>query len=266
MARFTLTELAALRGRGEKLVMLTCYDASFAALCDEAGVELLLVGDSLGMVVLGHESTLPVTMDEMLHHARAVGRRRKDALLVADLPWLSYHLGARDAIVNAARFVREARVDAVKLEGGSKRIEVVRALVDAEIPVMGHLGLTPQSVLAMGGYKVQGRGSEQADTLAADARALVEAGVFSLVLEGVPQALAARITSEVPVPTIGIGAGPSCDGQVLVVHDLLGMLPGPVPKFVRRYADLQGTASEAIRRWATDVRAGSFPGAEETYS
>jgi 3-methyl-2-oxobutanoate hydroxymethyltransferase len=261
----TVPAFRARKGAGPPLVVLTAYDAATAAWGEAAGVDALLVGDSLGMVVLGHGSTLPVTMDEMLHHARAVGRVRKEALLVADLPWLSYHLGARDAIVNAARFVREAGADAVKLEGGAKRLEVVRALVDAEIPVMGHLGLTPQSVLAMGGYKVQGRGRDQADVLAADARALAEAGVFSIVLEGVPAGLAARITSEIPVPTVGIGAGKGCDGQVLVVHDLLGMLPGPVPKFVRRYADLHGAATDAIKRWAEDVRKGSFPGAAETY-
>src|SRR5262245_61525839 len=261
----TVPAFRARKGAGPPLVVLTAYDAATAAWGEAAGVDALLVGDSLGMVVLGHDSTLPVTMDDMLHHARAVGRRRRDALLIVDLPWLSYHLGPRDAIANAARFVREAGADAVKLEGGAKRLEVVRALVDAEIPVMGHLGLTPQSVLAMGGYKVQGRGREQADALAADARALADAGIFSLVLEGVPAGLAARITTEVPVPTIGIGAGKGCDGQVLVVHDLLGMLPGPVPKFVRRYADLHGTASEAIKRWAADVRSGAFPADVETY-
>jgi 3-methyl-2-oxobutanoate hydroxymethyltransferase len=261
----TVPAFRARKGAGAPLVVLTAYDAATAAWGEAAGVDALLVGDSLCMVVLGHDSTLPVTMDDMLHHARAVGRRRKDALLVADLPWLSYHLGSRDAIGNAARFVREAGADAVKLEGGAKRLEVVRALVDAEIPVMGHLGLTPQSVLAMGGYKVQGRGKEQADALAADARALADAGVFSIVLEGVPAGLAARITKEIPVPTIGIGAGAGCDGQVLVVHDLLGMLPGPVPKFVRRYADLHGAATDAIKRWADDVRKGAFPGAAETY-
>ena len=261
----TVPAFRARKGSGSPLVVLTAYDAATAAWGEAAGVDALLVGDSLGMVVLGHDSTLPVTMDDMLHHARAVGRRRKDALLVVDLPWLSYHLGARDAVANAARFVREAGADAVKLEGGAKRLEVVRALVDAEIPVMGHLGLTPQSVLAMGGYKVQGRAKEQADELVADAKALTEAGIFSIVLEGVPSALAQRVTSEIAVPTIGIGAGKSCDGQVLVVHDLLGMLPGAVPKFVRRYADLHATASEAIRRWAEDVRSGAFPASAETY-
>ena len=261
----TVPAFRARKGSGPPLVVLTAYDAATASWGEAAGVDALLVGDSLGMVVLGYDSTLPVTMEEMLHHARAVGRRRKNALLVADLPWLSYHLGPRDAVVNAARFVREAGADAVKLEGGAKRLDAVRALVDAEIPVMGHLGLTPQSVLAMGGYRVQGRGSEQAEVLAADARALTDAGVFSIVLEGVPAGLAARITSEIGVPTIGIGAGKGCDGQVLVVHDLLGMLPGAVPKFVRRYAGLHETAVEAVRRWAEDVRSGAFPADAETY-
>jgi 3-methyl-2-oxobutanoate hydroxymethyltransferase len=181
------------------------------------------------------------------------------------MPWLSYHMGARDAVANAARFVREARADAVKLEGGRKRLDVVRAILDAEIPVMGHLGLTPQSVLQMGGYKVQGRARDAADALVADAEALAAAGVFSIVLEGIPAELAARVTAAVLVPTIGIGAGPSCDGQVLVIHDMLGMLPGPVPKFVRRYADLHAASTEAIKRWAEDVRGKTFPSSEESY-
>jgi len=223
------------------------------------------VGDSLGMVVLGYDSTLPVTMEEMLHHARAVGRTRKRALMIVDMPWLSYHLGAIDAVRNAARFVRECGADAVKVEGGSKRIAVIEALLDAEIPVMGHLGLTPQSVLRMGGYKVQGRREEEAERMIEDARGLASAGVFAVVLEGVPSRLAATITSAVEVPTIGIGAGSKCDGQVLVVHDVLGMLPGPVPKFVRRYARVHDECSEAVRRWADDVRSGEFPSERETY-
>lgn len=248
------------------LVVLTAYDRATALLGEAAGVDCLLVGDSLGMVVLGYDTTLPVTMDEMLHHARAVGRARSGALLVADMPWMSYHLGEVDAVRNAARFVREAGADAVKLEGGSVRLPAVRALVDAEIPVMGHLGLTPQSLLRMGGYRVQGRGAGEADALVRQARELEEAGVFSLVLEGIPAAVAARITAEVSVPTIGIGAGPSCDGQVLVVHDLLGMLPGSVPKFVRRYATVFDDQVAAARSWAADVRARRFPAEAETYA
>jgi 3-methyl-2-oxobutanoate hydroxymethyltransferase len=262
----TVPEFRARKGSGPPLVVLTAYDVATAAAAEAGGVDCLLVGDSLGNVVLGYDSTLPVTMHDMLRHARAVGRTRTRALLVADMPWLSYHLGAREAVRNAARFVREAGVDAVKLEGGSGRLAVIRAILDAEIPVMGHIGLTPQSVLRMGGYRVQGKRQEDAERLAEDARALAEAGVFSIVLEGVPGALAERITAEVDVPTIGIGAGPACDGQVLVFHDLLGLLPGSVPKFVRRYADLHGVQAEAIRRWAEDVRSGSFPSELETYA
>jgi 3-methyl-2-oxobutanoate hydroxymethyltransferase len=244
---------------------LTAYDVATAAAAEAGGVDCLLVGDSLGNVVLGYQSTLPVTMEDMLHHARAVGRARNRSLLVADMPWLSYHLGADDAVRSAARFVREAGVDAVKLEGGARRAPAIRAILDAEIPVMGHLGLTPQSVLRMGGYRVQGREAAEAEALVRDARAIVDAGVFSIVLEGIPASLAARITSEVDVPTIGIGAGSGCDGQVLVIHDLLGMLPGPVPRFVRRYASLHDSAVESIRRWAEDVRAGRFPSEDESY-
>lgn len=261
----TVPAFRARKGSGQPLVVLTAYDAMTAAAAEGAGVDALLVGDSLGMVELGYESTLPVTMDDMLHHAKAVGRRRREALLIVDMPWLSYHTGPRDAVTNAARFVREAGADAVKIEGGRKRLEALHALLDAEIPVMGHLGLTPQSVLAMGGYKVQGRAQDAADALIDDAKALASAGVFSIVLEGIPTELAARITAAVDVPTIGIGAGAHCDGQVLVIHDMLGMLPGSVPKFVRRYADLHGVATEAVRRWAADVRSGTFPSSKETY-
>ncbi len=253
------------RETGPALVVLTAYDAPTARLAEDGGADALLVGDSLAMVLLGHPNTLRVTMEEMLHHARAVGRVRRRALLVADMPWLSYHLGVRDAVRNAARFVREAGADAVKIEGGSKRLPVIRALLDAEIPVMGHLGLTPQSVLAMGGYRVQGKRPEEAERLVEEARCLAAAGVFAIVLEGIPAGLAGRIRREVPVPTIGIGAGPDCDGQVLVIHDLLGLLPGPVPKFVRRYARLHEAGVEAVRRWSEDVRRGLFPGEHECY-
>ena len=261
----TVPAFRARKGSGTPLVVLTAYDAMTTAAAEAAGVDALLVGDSLGMVELGYDSTLPVTMEDMVHHAKAVGRRRREALLIVDMPWLSYHVGTSAAVENAARFVREAGADAVKIEGGRKRLEVLRALLDAEIPVMGHLGLTPQSVLTMGGYKVQGRAKDDADALVEDALAIAEAGVFSIVLEGIPSALAARVSAAVAVPTIGIGAGPSCDGQVLVIHDMLGMLPGPVPKFVRRYADLHATSTEAIRRWAEDVRAKTFPSSDETY-
>ncbi len=264
-ARMTVPLFKGRTREGERLVVLTAYDAATATAAEAGGVDCLLVGDSLGNVVLGLDSTLPVTMNDMLHHARAVGRVRQRARRVVDLPWLSYHLGAEDAVRNAARFVREAGVDAVKLEGGRRRLPAVRAILDAEIPVMGHLGLTPQSVLRFGGYKVQGRDEEDARALVEDAKALAAAGVFSIVLEGIPGALAARITAEVDVPTIGIGAGPSCDAQVLVIHDLLGMLPGPAPKFVRRYASIHEEQVRAIRRWAEDVRRGAYPAEAETY-
>ncbi|HEX5044775.1 MAG TPA: 3-methyl-2-oxobutanoate hydroxymethyltransferase [Candidatus Polarisedimenticolaceae bacterium] len=247
------------------LVVLTAYDAATTAAAEAGGVDALLVGDSLGMVVLGYESTLPVTLEDVLHHACAVGRTRKRALLIADMPWLSYHLSPEDAVRNAARFVREAGADAVKIEGGRNRLPVLHALRNAEIPVMGHLGLTPQSVLRFGGYRVQGRSEEAAKELLDDARALEEAGAFSLVLEGMPVAVAAAITEAVGIPTIGIGAGPECDGQVLVVHDLLGMLPGGVPRFVRRYDDSHARQAEAVRRWAEDVRGGRFPSENEVY-
>lgn len=262
----TVPAFKARKGARPPLVVLTAYDAATAAAAEAGGVDALLVGDSLGMVVLGHASTLEVTMDDMIRHTRAVATRRTEALLIGDMPWLSYHLGRDEAVANAARFVRDGRADAVKLEGGRKRLDAIRAILDAEIPVMGHLGLTPQSVLRMGGYKVQGRAAAEADALVADAQALEEAGVFSIVLEGIPGDLAARVTEAVTVPTIGIGAGSRCDGQVLVVHDLLGMLPGPVPKFVRAYMDFHGDAGRAIAAWAGEVRSGAFPSERETYS
>ena len=246
------------------LVMVTAYDAPTARLADAADVDLLLVGDSLAMVVLGYDDTLSVTVDDMVHHTAAVGRTAPRALVVADLPWMSYHVSVEDTVRNAARLVR-AGATAVKLEGGAKRLPMVRALVDAEIPVMGHLGLTPQSVHALGGFKVQGRRPEAADALVEDALALVDAGVFAIVLEAVPAAVARRVTEAVPVPTIGIGAGPACDGQVLVLHDLLGLEDRVLPRFVRRYASLRADGTEAVAAFAADVRSGAFPGPDETY-
>lgn len=264
--RMTVPAFCRRKGSGPPLVMLTAYDAVSAEVAEAGGVDALLVGDSLANVLLGYESTLPVRMEEMLHHTRAVGRVRRRALLIGDMPWMSYHLGPRDAVANAARFVREAGADAVKLEGGAKRVEVIRAILDAEIPVMGHVGLTPQSVLGMGGYRVQGRDDETAGALLRDAEAIAAAGVFGMVLEGIPGELAARITAAVDVPTIGIGAGSTCDGQVLVYHDLLGMTAGGSPKFVRRYAEIREQQVEAIKRWANDVREKAFPSEGETYS
>ncbi len=263
-ARITVPDLRARKG-GEPIVMLTAYDAPTARLVDAAGADVILVGDSLGMVVLGHENTLGVDLDDMVRHTAAVARTHPRALIVADMPYLTYHTGPRDAVLAAGRLVREAGAEAVKLEGGARRVPVIEALIDAEIPVMGHLGLTPQSLHMMGGFRVQARAVEAVERLLEDARALAVAGVFSLVLEGVPADVARLVTAEVPVPTIGIGAGAGCDGQVLVLHDVLGLTDGPAPRFVRRYADLQSVAVEALRRFAEDVRSGAFPAREESY-
>ncbi|HEX9530617.1 MAG TPA: 3-methyl-2-oxobutanoate hydroxymethyltransferase [Acidimicrobiales bacterium] len=246
------------------LVMVTAYDAPGARMADEAGVDLILVGDSVAMVVLGYDDTLQVTIDDLVHHTAAVARAKPRPLVVADLPWLSYHLDAADTVRNAARLIR-AGAAAVKLEGGTKRTPMVGALLDAEIPVMGHLGLTPQSVHAMGGFKVQGKERAAAEALVADAVALAEAGCFSIVLECVPDAVARLVTDAVAVPTIGIGAGPSCDGQVLVLHDVLGLEDRIAPKFVRRYAQLKADGVAALAAYAADVRAGRFPSDAESY-
>ncbi|MDP9070534.1 MAG: 3-methyl-2-oxobutanoate hydroxymethyltransferase [Actinomycetota bacterium] len=251
-------------GDGQPLVMVTAYDAPGARIADEAGVDLILVGDSLGMVVLGHHDTLQVTMDDMVRHTAAVSRAQPRALVVADLPWLSYHLGTEDTVRNGARLVR-AGAQAVKLEGGAKRARAVAALADAEIPVVGHLGLTPQSIHAMGGYQVQATDPAAAEALLDDALALWRAGCFAIVVEGVPAAVARTVTEAVSVPTIGIGAGPWCDGQVLVFHDLLGLEDRRAPRFVRRYASLKADAVGAVSAFAADVRAGRFPSEEESY-
>lgn len=246
------------------VVMVTAYDAPGARIAEAAGVDVLLVGDSVAMVVLGHDSTLAVTVDDMVHHTAAVARADTRCLVVADMPWMSYHVSAEDTVRNAAALVR-AGAQAVKLEGGSKRIPMVRSIVDAEIPVMGHLGLTPQSVNAFGGFKVQARQTEPARQLVDDAVALQEAGCFALVLEGIPIEVAAVVTGAVDIPTVGIGAGPHCDGQVLVFHDLLGFEDRITPKFVRRYAELKADAVTAMSSWADDVRRGSFPSDAESY-
>jgi 3-methyl-2-oxobutanoate hydroxymethyltransferase len=248
----------------DPLVMVTAYDAPGARIADEAGVDLILVGDSLAMVVLGYDDTLQVTIDDMAHHTAAVARAKPRPLIVGDMPWMSYHVSAEETVRNAARLIT-AGAQAVKLEGGRKRTPMVEAIVDAEIPVMGHIGLTPQSVHAMGGFKVQGRQVEAAKALVDDAKALVDAGVFSIVLEGVPDAVARMVTDSVPVPTIGIGAGKWCDGQVLVLHDLLGLEDRIVPKFVRRYADVKAVSVEAVAAYADDVRTGRFPSPDESY-
>ena len=252
------------RKGGSPLVMITAYDAPGARMADEGGVDLILVGDSVAMVVLGYDTTLEVTVDDIAHHTAAVARAKPKAMIVGDLPWMSYHLSVEDSVRNAAALVR-AGAAAVKLEGGRKRLPMVRSILDAEIPVMGHIGLTPQSVNVMGGFKVQGKTEEAAQVLVDDAVALAEAGCFSLVLEGVPSETARLVTEAVPITTIGIGAGPHCDGQVLVFHDLLGIEERVLPKFVRRYATLKADAVDAIARYAEDVRGGHFPSPEESY-
>jgi 3-methyl-2-oxobutanoate hydroxymethyltransferase len=262
--RLTVPDFRRRKGQAP-LVVITAYDVPSTRVAEEGGVDAILIGDSLGNVLLGYDSTLPVTLDEMIHHSRAVSRARRRALLIGDMPWMTYHVSPEDALRNAARFVREGGVDAIKLEGGAKRVPAIRAILDAEIPVMGHLGLTPQSLLQMGGYKVQGREEAAAEALVEDARALEQAGVFAIVLEGVPERVAGRITESVAVPTIGIGAGAACDGQVLVFHDVLGMLPDESPRFVRRYAEIFEQQSDAIQRWASDVRDRAFPSDKETY-
>ncbi len=244
--------------------MVTAYDAPGARMTDAAGVDIILVGDSLAMVVLGYDDTLSVTIDDMAYHTKAVARTEPNALVVTDMPWLSYHTGVRDAVRNAAKLVR-AGAEAVKLEGGANRVEVIRALVDAEIPVMGHLGLTPQSVHAFGGFSVQAKTREGAKRLLDEALEIEQAGVFSVVLEAVPQAVAAKATELLKVPTIGIGAGPNCDGQVLVFHDLLGLTFGHKPKFVRRYGSLGEVGIKALEGYVHDVKMRSFPTAEEGY-
>ena len=248
----------------DPLVMLTAYDAPGARMVDQAGVDLILVGDSVAMVVLGYDDTLQVTVADIAHHTAAVARTRPEALIVADMPWMSYHVSVEETVRNAAVLIR-AGAQAVKLEGGRRRLPMIEALVAAEVPVMGHIGLTPQSMHAMGGFKVQGRDAQAALGLVDDAKELAHAGCFAIVLEGVPDRVAARVTRTVDVPTIGIGAGPDCDGQVLVFHDVLGLEHRVVPKFVRRYADLHTEGVVALRHFADDVRSGAFPTVDESY-
>ncbi|HMD38150.1 MAG TPA: 3-methyl-2-oxobutanoate hydroxymethyltransferase [Candidatus Acidoferrum sp.] len=249
----------------QKITCLTAYDYPTARLLDEAGVDVLLVGDSLGMVVLGYDSTLPVTIDEMLHHTRAVRRGTRRALVVSDMPYGSYHADTAESLRNAVRFVKEAGAEAVKVEGGERRLELIVRLTEAEIPVMGHVGLTPQSVNALGGYRVQGKTVDAAEQLLRDARAVEAAGAFAVVLEAVPRELAAQITRELRIPTIGIGAGPDCDGQILVIHDLVGLTFGKTPKFARKYADIGKMIAKAVREYCDDVRGGMFPTDGESY-
>ncbi len=263
--KVTTATLLDLKANHQPITCLTAYDYASARLVDEAGIDIILVGDSLAQVMLGYENTLPVTMDEMLHHTRAVKRGVRRALLVGDMPYSSYHITCKEALITAARFIKEAGAEAVKIEGGAKRYELVRKVVDAEIPVMGHIGLTPQSVHMMGGYKVQGKTLAAIEQLMKDATALDHAGVFAIVLEGIPREVAAMITAEVSVPTIGIGAGPDCDGQVLVFHDLLGLTFTPPAKFVRRYADAGSLIRQALAAYKQDVENGSYPADNESY-
>ncbi|HEV3419709.1 MAG TPA: 3-methyl-2-oxobutanoate hydroxymethyltransferase [Candidatus Acidoferrum sp.] len=257
--------LAADSPNKKKITCLTAYDYPTARLVDEAGVDVVLVGDSMAMVVLGYESTLPLTMEESLHHSKAVRRGVQRALVVADMPFGTYQGDVNEALKNAVRFVKEAGAEAVKVEGGERRLEVIARLTEAEIPVMGHVGLTPQSVHAMGGYRVQGKTAGGAEQLLRDARAVEAAGAFAIVLEGIPRELAAEITRSVRIPTIGIGAGPDCDGQILVLHDLLGLTFQEPPKFARRYANVSEVISHAVREYCADVQGGSFPSDAESY-
>ena len=249
----------------EAITCLTAYDYASARLVDEAGIDIVLVGDSLAMTMLGYDNTLSVTVDEMLHHAKAVRRGVKNAFLVVDMPYGSYHLSADEAVRNAARFVKEAGAEAVKVEGGEKRADLIRQIIDAEIPVAGHIGLTPQSVNVMGGYKVQGKSLSAIEQLMRDAVALDRAGVACIYLEGIPREVAAMITAEVQTPTIGIGAGPECDGQVLVFHDILNLTFGPPAKFVRRYADAAAMISDAVQSFRADVVSRQYPADNESY-
>jgi 3-methyl-2-oxobutanoate hydroxymethyltransferase len=263
ITKVTMPALVEMKRQGKPISALTAYDYSTSRLADEAGIDLILVGDSLAMVVLGHENTLAVTVDEMLHHTRAVRRAVRRALVVADMPFGSYHGTVAEGLANAIRFVKEAGAEAVKIEG--PRIDLVRALTEAQIPVIGHLGLTPQSVHRMGGYRVQARTAETVLQLKADAHALADAGAGAIVLEGVPREVAAAITAELPISTIGIGAGPDCDGQILVFHDMLGLTFAPPAKFVRQYADIGILIRSAIEHYREDVEHRAFPSDEESY-
>ncbi len=264
--RTSIADIKALKQKGEKFAMLTAYDYSTAKIIDEAGIPLVLVGDSLGMVVLGYESTIPVTMEEMLHHTRAVVRGSKKALVVGDMPFMTYHVSVAEALRNAGRFIQEGGAQAVKLEGGERMAETVRRIVECGIPVMGHIGLTPQSIHQLGGYKAQGRTPETATQLIKDAQALEQAGAFAMVLESVPFALARLITQRVSIPTIGIGAGPDCDGQVQVVNDMLGLFPDFVPRHAKQYAHLGDIIRQAVTDYAAEVKAGAFPTEKHSYA
>jgi len=265
MPKTTVQDFLRMKSEGKKITMLTAYDYPFAQIVDEAGIDGILVGDSLGMVVQGLENTLPVTMDEMIYHTRMVSRAVKNALVIGDMPFMSYQAGVGEAVKNAGRFLKEAGASAVKLEGGVEVAEQVSAMAKSDIPVMAHIGLTPQSIHRMGGYKVQGKTDEAAKRMIEEAHAMEDAGAFSLLLEAIPMGLAKRITGGLSIPTIGIGAGPYCDGQVLVLHDVIGMFERFVPKFVRRYANVREDALRAVREYKEDVEKGEFPSTRESF-
>jgi len=264
--RITIDQIKAMKQRGEKIAMLTAYDYSTAKIVDEVGIPLILVGDSLGMVVLGYESTIPVTMDEMLHHTKAVVRGTKRALVIGDMPFMTYHTSISDAQRNAARFIQEGGAQAIKLEGGVTVAEKVRAIVNCGIPVMGHIGLTPQSIHQLGGYKIQGRTPEAAARMLKDAQALEEAGAFAVLMETVPTPLATLITQKISVPTIGIGAGVGCDGQIQIINDILGWYTDFVPKHTKQYIKLTDIMSSAVSQYYNEVKASSFPAEEQSFS
>lgn len=265
MSKLTAPKLLELKKRRQKIVALTTYDFTTTRLLNAAGVDVLLVGDSLGMVKLGYESTLPVTVEDIVYHTRLVARAGGEAMLVADMPYMSYHASTADAVRNAGAMLK-AGAQAVKVEGGREMLPIIRALINAKVPVMGHLGMTPQSVHVLGGYKIQGRRPAQVKALVAEAKALEKAGVFAIVLECLPTKAGAQISRALRIPTIGIGAGAGCDGQILVIDDLLGLSPKPWPRFVKAYADLRGTITRAARQYAREVREGHFPDAEHGYS
>jgi 3-methyl-2-oxobutanoate hydroxymethyltransferase len=261
----TVNDLIAKKSSGEKICMLTAYDYTFAKLADQAGMDALLVGDSVAMVVQGLENTLPVTMDEMIYHTRMVSRGAENAMVIGDMPYMSYQVSLEEAIRNAGRFVKEGGAQAVKMEGGAEIADHIRALLKAEIPVMAHIGLTPQAVNRMGGYKVQGKSEEARKKLLEEAKAVEEAGAFSLVLEAIPMDLAGEITESISIPTIGIGAGPDCDGQILVLHDVIGLFDRFIPKFVKRYAELKDDAVAAMKKYRDEVVSGEFPSDEHSF-
>ncbi len=257
--RRSIVEIVEMKTRGEKISVLTAYDYPFAQLIDAAGIDMILVGDSVGTVFSGYENTLPVTVEDMLYHTRAVVRGSRQALIVTDMPFMSYQVDSREARINAGRLLKEGGAQAVKLEGGEPMAETIRSLVEIDLPVVGHIGLTPQSVHRMGGFRIQGREEQQARKILADAKAVEQAGAFALVLEGIPRSLAREVTSAVAIPTIGIGAGVDCDGQVLVIHDILGLCDKYSPKFVKRYADVSGAISQGVKAYIDEVKAGEFP-------